>query len=259
MQGSAYRRRWGSCALTLLALALALAGPAGPALAGLVVTEGQGETLSYTYIQANRLRYENSGQTTIFDLNQGTMILLQPARKRYWTGTPEEFARQVKSTVDAQLDDELKALPAEERQAFKDDARRPAREAPAKIQVKVERTAQVDTLAGHPARKHQIFVEGQLLEEVWIAADLDLSKELDPDKYAQLLLQTRSDDYSDWEFDPQVRALRTKGLEMKSVRMAVTGPEESAAVQKVEKRQLPDSTFQVPVGYQKATMAQILE
>jgi hypothetical protein len=123
----------------------------------------------------------------------------------------------------------------------------------------VERTGQVDTLAGHPARKHQIYVEGQLLEEVWIAEDLDIGKELDPDKYAKLLLQTRSDDSGDWEFDPQVRALRTKGLEMKSIRHAATGPEESGGVQKVEQKQLPDSTFQVPAGYQKATMAQILE
>jgi hypothetical protein len=255
MKGGFSFCQWGLGALLLLALAT----PAGPALAGLVVIEGQGESRSSTSIQANRLRYEDSGQVTIFDLNQGTMILLQPARKRYWTGTPEEFARQVKTTVDAQLDAELKALPPEERQALKDDARRPALEAPAKVPVRVERSAQVDTLAGHPARKHQIFVEGQLLEEVWIAEDLDLSKELDPDKYAQLLLQTRSDDTGDWEFDPQVRALRTKGVEMKSIRHAATGPEESGAVQKVEQKQLPDSTFQVPAGYQKATMAQILE
>lgn len=125
--------------------------------------------------------------------------------------------------------------------------------------VRVERTGQVDTLAGHPARNHQIYVEGQLTEEVWIAEDLDISRELDPDKYAQLLQQTRSDDSSDWEFDPQVRALRTKGLELKSIRHAATGPEESGAVQKVEQKQLPDSTFQVPAGYKKGTMAQILE
>lgn len=256
MPVSAARCRWGLCALVLL---LALTWPPGPARAGLVITEGQGESLAQTYIQANKLRYDNSGQVTIFDLNQGTMILLQPARKLYWAGTPEDFARQVKSAVDAQLDAELKALPEEERQVLKDDARRPALEAPAKVVVKVERGAQVETLAGHPARKHQVFVEGQLIEEVWIAEDLDLTKELDPDKYAGLLLQTRSDDYSDWEFDPQVRALRTRGLEMKSVRMAVTGPEESAVVQKVEKKQLPDSTFAVPPGYKKATMAQILE
>lgn len=255
MQGGFSYRRWGLRGL----LFLALVSLAGPALAGLLVTEGQGESRSYTYIQANRLRYEDAGQVTIFDLNQGTMILLQPAHKRYWTGTPEDFARQVKSTVDAQLDVELKALPEDERLALKDDARRPALEAPAKMQVKVVRTDQVDTLAGHRARKHQIFVEGQLLEEVWIAEDLDVGKELDPDKYAKLLLQTRSDDSGDWEFDPQVRALRTKGLEMKSIRHAATGPEESGGVNKVEQKQLPDSTFQVPPGYTKATMAQILE
>lgn len=255
MHKFAARRGGGLCALTLLLLICL----AGPARAGLVVTEGQGPSLAHTYIQANKLRYENSGQITIFDLNRGTMILLQPQRKLYWTGTPEEFARQVKSAVDAQLDAELKALPEEERQHLKDDARRPALEAPARMAVKVERTTQVDTVAGHPARKHQVYVEGQLIEEVWVAEDLDLSKELDPDKYAKLLQQTRSDDSSDWEFDPQVRALRTKGLEMKSVRMAVTGPEESAVVQKVEKKNLPDSTFAVPPGYTKASMAQILE
>ncbi len=255
MQGGVCFRVWGLGALLLLALAC----PAAPARAGLVVTEGQGENRSFTYIQANRLRYEDSGQVTIFDLNQGTMILLQPGPKRYWSGTPEEFARQVKSTVDAQLDMELKALPDEERQALKDDARRQALEPPAKVPVRVERTDQVDTVAGHPARKHRIYVEGQLLEEVWIAEDVDISRELDPQKYAQLLLKTRSDDSGDWEFDPQVRALRTRGLEMKSIRHAATGPEESAVVQKVEQTQIPDSTFQVPPGYQKATMAQILE
>ncbi|MBI4798763.1 MAG: hypothetical protein HY794_08535, partial [Desulfarculus sp.] len=119
-------------------LLLALAWPPGQARAGLVITEGQGESLAQTYIQANKLRYDNSSQVTIFDLNQGTMILLQPARKLYWAGTPEDFARQVKSAVDAQLDAELKALPEEERQVLKDDARRPALEAPAKAVVKVE-------------------------------------------------------------------------------------------------------------------------
>ena len=237
-----------------------------PALAGWVVTEGQGEDRSLTYIQNNRIKYEDSEQATIFDLERGTMTVLQPRTKRYWTGSPQDFTLQMKAAVDAQLESELAGLPPEQRQALKEAAgiseaphAPPATPAGPALAVQVQRTDQVDRVAGHAARKHQIWVEGRLVEEVWIAEDLDLARELDPAKFANLLAQAKGDDLGDWEFDPQVRQLRAKGLELKSVRHGATGPEEAGVVQRVEQKDLPAHIFEVPAGYERASMADIVQ
>lgn len=253
-----------ACKLAGLALVawLLLASWPQTAQAGWLITEGQGESQALTYIQGNRLRYEDADQITIFDLNKGTMTVLHPGSKRYWTGSPEDFNRQMKAAVDAKMETELKALSPQDRELFKEEEHAAgAGESgqTAKPQVKVERAAKTDKVAGRVARKHSIYVDGALQEEVWIAEDIDISKDLDADKFSKLMLDTRGDDMSDWEYDPQVRQLRARGLELKSVRHAATGPEESATVQKVEQKELPASTFQVPAGYEKATMDQFLE
>ncbi len=242
-----------------LLLSMLLGWPAASP-AGWVVTEGQGEDRAITYIQSNRIRYEDSEQVTIFDLDKGAMCILQPASKRYWSGTPQEFSQQMKAAVEFQLEAELQGVSPEDRQALKEAVSPPPPfQPPQGLEVRVETTGQVDRVAGQAARKHRILVEGRLVEEVWIAEDLDLRRDLDPEKFANLIAQAKSDEVGDWEYDPQVRALRAKGLEMKSVRFGVAGPEEIGVVLKVEQKELPASVFEVPAGYEKASMAQILE
>ena len=87
-----------------------------------------------------------------------------------------------------QVREQIKQLPPEQRAAAM--AAMPGvmgKSGQPRPKVLVKKTGQSETIAGFPAQKHEIWVNGSLREELWIAPKITLTQELDPKKLKEAM------------------------------------------------------------------------
>ncbi len=248
-----------------------------PAFAGWVIEEKLAEEKSTLYFQNDMMRQESPGHVMIMDLKKKWLTFVNPGRKVYWAGPASEMQKvqaeargQMESAMaqmQEQMQTQMESLPPEQRQAIMDAMRKQmqgeqggAKGAKRKLKVEVKRTGEKATIAGHTARKSEIWVDGELREELWIAKGVNVGKEIDVDKMAKFLRAFGAGDGEmDYESSPKVMALWKEGYPLREV--AVEGGERQVTeVVKAVQKRLAASTFQVPAGYRKVgSMIEVMQ
>jgi hypothetical protein len=261
-------------AFTLFALVILWATPA---LAGWVIEEKSEEENSTLYFQNNMMRQESSGHVMILDLKKRWLTFVNPVRKVYWAGPASEMqkiqaeARGKMESAMAQMQEQMKkqmeGLPPAQRQAIMDAMRKQmqgkqggAEGAKRKLKVEVKRTNETATIAGHKARKREVWVDGELREELWIAKGVNVGKEIDVDKMSKVMRAFGAGDGEmDHESSPKVMALWKEGYPLRQVEVEGGERQITEVVKAVQKR-LAASSFQVPAGYRKVgSMMEVMQ
>lgn len=245
-----------------LALALWL-GLAAVAQAGWVIEfkEAQGPVgPSAYYAQDNMIRQEMGQLAVVMDLNKEWLYYLNLAKQVYWEGPAAQMESAVKSEVQGQIETMLENLPPEQREAVREamnqsQAEQSSPEKEAKIEVKKGKGTAV--IAGHKCVQYQVFSDGELAVELWLAKSVNLADEVDSEKSAKLSAQMAGKGRGGPMNSPEVQALYDQGFPLRQVIYSMGLPTTIEAT-KAEKASLPASLFKVPEGFKKVEFMEVM-
>ncbi len=157
-------------------------------------TDNQEKRSHKVYFQENRIKIVDPDLTTIFDLNQNMITFLKPQIHMFWKGTVEDYLKEVRETFELMIDLEVKKLPEEKQDEAKRTFETMMRimehpDTASALDIFIRETAEKDTILGYETAKFQVFLNGVIIEDLWISGKLDVSRDLDQSKYLYLLSQ----------------------------------------------------------------------
>lgn len=219
-------------------------------------------------ISENQVRMEQPEVITIIDYNKDHFVMMNPTKQFFWSGTTDEFVREMTRARDAAMHEKIGSLTGQKAKNKAEAAAADAAPKPIDVSklppVSITPSGVQEKIAGYDTQKYEVRVDGDLFEEIWIAP-LDMSADINPDRFnAQLLknsaaMQGKSaDSYNALYRDAEYRRLTDKAMILKTVTHHVAGTFERTATS-VEKRDVPASTFTVPDSYRKVRLSDLLD
>jgi hypothetical protein len=278
----------------VFAVALGVLAAAPPASAGWVIDQvargSDDKSIQRLFLQSNRLKTMSLEgatvtQATVMDLDAQTITQIDYKERTYTTATAKEYADvmrqgfakmgeamgQMQSQM-KEMEAQLKDLPPEQRrqiEAMMKQAQGGQRQAAtpglkpedcAPDKVDVKRTGKSMSVAGYDATGYQIFTNGKLDSEVWIAPAITAAREIDPQKLERMVQEmmkalpqcpARGQMFG---ADP-VWKLMKDGYPVRSVEKDGGTVTE---VVKAESRSLGATEFQPPAGFARKTLKEMM-
>lgn len=281
-----------SVAITLLGVLAA----APPASAGWVIDQvmrggsADDKDRQRLFLQSNRLKTVIMTGTTItsavvMDLDAQTITQIDYKERAYTTATAAEYAQLMRQGFEKmgeamgqmqsqmkELEEQLKNLPPEQRRQMEammksaQGSQRQAAAPPLKPEdcapdkVDVKRTGKNMTVAGYDASGYQVFTNGTLDSEVWIAPAITAAREIDPQKLERMMKEMmkalpqcppRGQMFG---ADPMWKLMKD-GYPVRSVDKDGGSVIE---VVKAESRSLGAAEFQAPTGFARKTLKEMM-
>jgi len=157
-------------------------------------SDSDAATSKVIYFQENKIKLVESDLTTIFDINQQIITFLKPQIQLYWRGTLEDYRIEVNETLELMINIEVEKLPVDQQE----EARRmfetmmrimESPDTSSSIDIYVRETGENENILGYETQKYQVFLNGVIIEDLWIPQELDVSDDLDLEKYLLLMSQ----------------------------------------------------------------------
>jgi Spy/CpxP family protein refolding chaperone len=242
------------------------------------------------FLQSNRLKTvvmdgANVTNAVVMDLDAQTITQIDYKDRAYTTATATEYAALMRQGFEKmgesmgqmqsqlkEMEEQLKNLPPEQRRQIEammkqaQGAQRPAAQAPLKPEdcapdkVDVKRTGKTITVAGYDASGYQVFANGKLDSEVWIAPAITAAREIDPQKLERMMKEMmkalpqcppRGQMFG---ADPMWKLMKD-GYPVRSVDKDGGSVIE---VVKAESRSLGAAEFQAPTGFARKTLKEMM-
>lgn len=215
------------------------------------------------YFQKNLVKIVEGENVTIFDLIRRELTFLNLKTKTFWQGGAETYKREIKEITIERISEELEEIPKNQREHYRDlyenlvrDMDNPAPAFYADVATRVEMTAEQKTILGYVSRKYNLFVEGLLTEEIWISSGIQVSKEVNLEKFRLFLNEISFGNMeADHRSSREYLHLVNSGYPLISKELIGEG-EILTEVTKVERKQFPSHEFKVPDGFEKAFLVE---
>ncbi len=180
----------------------------GQASAGWVIDQvlkggGEGDR-QQAVLQSNQMKtlmLDATGQPTsafILDLNAETITQVDYRDRHYVTAKVQEFGQMMQGAQQAaseqmgramkEMQEAMKGMPPEQRKMMEEMMRsqmpqtEPTPEDCREPRIEIKKTGQQATIAGYPAVRYDILVDGKLESELWLATGITAWREMDPQK-----------------------------------------------------------------------------
>jgi len=284
-------RRW----LMAVALLGTLAATTAPASAGWVIDQvmkggGGDDNRQRLFLQQNRLKTlvmdgANVTNAVVMDLDAQTITQIDYKQRAYTTATAAEYAALMRQGVEKmgeaagqiqsqmkELEEQLKNLPPEQRRQIEAmmkqaqpqgskpgaPALKPEDCAPDKTDIK--RTGKTANVAGYDAVGYQLFTNGKLDSEVFIAPAITAIREIDPAKLERMMREIvralpQCPPRGQLIGADPVWKLMKDGYPVRSVDQ---GGGSITEVTKAESRSIAASEFQPPAGFARKTLKELM-
>lgn len=206
-------------------------------------------------IQDNKWKVESEGTgTVLFDLEKDELIIVDHESRTAYVGSPSEMA-SMRDNAMAQMEEQLKNMPAEQREMVRKMMAQQMQSQPSaakSIDVQVRKTGEKATVAGYAVEKYEVRVGGAHREDVWLTSRILLKDELDMDKLQTFMegMAWGGSEETLYSSSPEYIQLYRQGFPLKQATIMPGGNIVSEAVQ-VEKKNVPNSAFSVPNGYER--------
>lgn len=246
----------GKLAAAAAAVAVLSLSAAFPAFAGFRIQEADLEfpqDLSVYWFQGGKARVDGAleGLTVIIDVKNGEGWLIDSATKRFAGGKISELAEILKK-LEGSLDND--AVPG-------DPAGKPAATESARpLPVVVKDLGPGERLQGYETRHFQVLLNGEMLEELWLAPKIQVASEIDLVAFGtamQKMLGGGAGLSQGYEESETYRSLRAGGYPLRQVLFFV-GEKSTIEVTSVAVKELPPSDFAIPKGFKKIGYAELL-
>lgn len=215
-------------------------------------------------IQDQVLKSSSDEDAFLFNVKTGELIMLNKNNKTYWKGNINHFREQYQKAMQVFIDQMLENVPPEQKEMYgqmmegmSDIYADPDPEKIKAIDIEVENAGGATEIAGYTAKKFNIKINGETVEEIWFSDKLDLSDDLDVSAMADLMNEIRPniDDKMLYEYTDEYLDLWEQGFPMKSI----DAEGEVMEVIKVEKKTFDQSEFEIPEAYRQLTIEEMLQ
>ena len=263
----------------------------GQASAGWVIDQvmkgGGGSGRHQVMLQANRMNtvmYGENGQPTvafILDLNAQTITQVNYEKRSYTSSTVKEFAQLIQGAQQVasehmaeamkQMQESMKDMPPEQRKMMEEMMRsqmpktESAPEDCVEPKVEMKKTGEQATIAGYPAVRYDVLMDGKPESELWLANGITAWREMDPKKLEQFASEMAKlaprcgtvQRHHGFRGDDPAWKLASEGYPARTVHRR--GGEVTVEVVKAEKRTVPATEFQPPAGFVRKTLREMME
>ncbi len=209
-----------------------------------------------TYVAKGKVKEVHpDGTYFLWDVPRRQLFQVDPAVRSYSGGPVQQMIGGIKRYLD-EMREGLAKMSDAEREALArrmGDVPMPVPKTGEPPAWTVKATGRSQKILGRAAKLFEIYADGRLFEERWIATDLEFGADLDYAEYARwgraLEAAFAAGMGDDLPSGKEIEALDSKGLVMRSVLLG----EKARVVSEVtslQKKDLPDSTFALPLDYQ---------
>lgn len=221
---------------------------------GMAPERGENKT---TYLQDNKMKVVEVGeQTVIFDVGKGEMLVLVPERKIYFGGKPEDIVNATKAMADMMKQAMMAQMTPEQRKAYEQYMEQaPEEQAGPKKTYELKKTGEQATVAGYPATKYEVRVDGELDQELWVSSKVNPGDEIDMDAVKSMLRAMRPPgEEEQFEMSDDYVELMRQGIPLKEVHYQDGRRAYVDETTRVEKKDIPASEFAPPEDYKRVTL-----
>ena len=236
---------------------------------------GETETKTTEYYQDNKIKtVDEGGEITIIDFEKGVLISTNPQKKTYIEEPIGEFIKTIAQAIESsmaelkeQMAKQMEGMSPEQRKMMeemmsKQGIKMPGQEPPEKSQVsiEVEKLGKTEEIAGFKATAYRVSVDGKPQEEIWLAPEINISKEIDLkilEKFQKEMSKSLEASFGAGkaeyrESEKYVKLIMEGGYLVREVDPDTNTVEQE--VVRADKKGIPDSEFQPPQGYKKVSL-----
>lgn len=227
---------------------------------GWVIEEENG---TISYISGNWLKVieseEDAANITIFNFEERLLIMADMDSRQYAEGTLSDYCEALKKMTNSMME----GMTPEQREMMEAYMEKSSQGPPPAVTTK--KMGAGENIAGYKTEKIQVFVDGELYEELWISKDSEL-KELIAiyDKGAPVIremvgcssIEINMD--NDPAFSEAYTDLLKTGFEMKSISYEYGTPNPGTDIISIEKKNIPSAEFTPPAGFTKVDFSHLM-
>ena len=217
-------------------------------------------TRATAYIAGNRSRVEQDKLTSVYDYKKKTITVMNPKTKRVWSGTIDEF---VLNNVKRRNESMRRRLgPKTDKEDLK---RLPTLDVDSLPEITVTRTDERKTVAGYKTFKYSVRVNEERFQEIWLAEDLDMRSDIDPEKFLEYqrrgsrgMIGNSAKPFNALYRSEAYLDMLKKGYPLQTVTYHLVGSFEQKAAS-VRQSDVDDSRFAAPGDYQKTQVSDVFK
>jgi hypothetical protein len=237
-------------------------------------------------LQANRMKTLMLGadgqpvMAFIVDLNAQTITQVMYHEQQYVTSTVQEFGQMMQGMQQEmagqmaramkEMQEAMKDMPPEQQQMMEQMMRSRTPQAEGAPQdcpesrVEMKKTGQQATVAGYPAVRYDVLIDGKPDSELWLAKGIAAWRELDPQKLEKFAAEMaklaprcgRAHGRFGLRGDDPAWKLTNEGYPVRTVHQS--DGRVTVEVVKAETRTVPATEFQPPAGFTKKTLRDMM-
>ncbi|MCF8086119.1 MAG: DUF4412 domain-containing protein [Desulfohalobiaceae bacterium] len=191
----------------------------------------------------------------ILDLRKGTIIVLDQQKMTASQGTVDEYCTAMQK-IAGMMTQRMQQMKGK---AMSDMPDSPYPDQSLEQQVRVEKLGPGGDIAGYATQKYEVYVNDELIEEVWSSKDEELLGELG-EVDAMIRFQACASQMmggNSVESDPKYKRMLQSGWMLKSIEHEDGYAEVIVEVQRIEQKSIPSSEFEIPAGYTRMSLGQL--
>jgi len=221
--------------------------------------------LEQVYMLNGFMKTVNGDLSTVFDMKNGEIVYINNSNQTYWKGKPDKFNAEVKADLEQMIEQKLNGIEEEQKEAMRQvynevlKASFPdveVEQTPRNFSVQKEETN--DMVSGYNTLKFQVYEDGILLETLWIASDLMISKDFSFVDLSHFLNNLSRGAYStSFESSKEYFDLLEQGYPVKIEMTKSDGYNYVSEVVEAKNVELSSKDFSVPKGYTQGTLSDV--
>ncbi len=219
----------------------------------------QDSSNSTAYIDDNKSRMEQEHLTSIYDYDKSTFTILNPKAKYFWSGSVEDY---VKLSAKRRHEATNKHLGAASK-AGADPL--PELDLESLPEITVELSGEAREIAGHQTTKYLVKLDNEIFQEFWVAPDVDLTADLDPEKLVEFqkkssrgMIGAAAKPYNALYRSPAYLDLLRKGYALETKTNHIAGSFEQRA-RSIRETTVDPARFAVPEGYRRVRLEDVFK
>ena len=225
------------------------------------------KTYSAIFIQDSLIRYDRPTSVSIINMNRKQITLIFSQHQAYWQGTVTDLQQTTTEMAKEQLVKLLAYAPQKDKPrirkaiaAINHPGGMPADTLPNLPQITIRKTGKTDTLLGYPVNEYNIVIDSNLRQTVWVTSHI---VPLPAKKIKQLMMLNRA--LSPFAIENSLSHsssyfhLLSNGYILKSINYTPNGGQTVTTVTRIKETQIPEAIFQVPPGYVKSSLENVMQ